>query len=222
MEFKLQRQMLCWYGITAPNCCGRPSKHARVAAQPRCRLAIYSCQTPRRRQPTPVQTTTTTTTHQQRHKSLRPTSSAMPSQNSSSSSSSSDKGYSVTSSGTNSQVSRCRANVIERTPSYVVVVRNESISVSDHGRGLANKRPQGNHYCSRDYGSSASNQNSYHYSNSDGSYYYSNSNDESPQHDCTTDTLDCMPKCFANTHQDPPTTTMVTVAAPTLRRARNE
>ncbi|KAI1319644.1 hypothetical protein F5Y16DRAFT_405902 [Xylariaceae sp. FL0255] len=35
---------------------------------------------------------------------------------------------------------------------------------------------QGNHYCARDYGSSAPNQNSYHYSNSNGSYYYSNSN----------------------------------------------
>jgi len=35
---------------------------------------------------------------------------------------------------------------------------------------------QGNHYCSRDYGSSASNPNSYHYSNTDGSYYYSNPN----------------------------------------------
>ncbi|KAF2157551.1 hypothetical protein K461DRAFT_264437 [Myriangium duriaei CBS 260.36] len=35
---------------------------------------------------------------------------------------------------------------------------------------------QGNHYCSRDYGSSASNSNSYHYSNTDGSYYYSNPN----------------------------------------------
>ncbi|QRV98439.1 E4 ubiquitin-protein ligase UFD2 [Ceratobasidium sp. AG-Ba] len=35
---------------------------------------------------------------------------------------------------------------------------------------------QGNHYCSRDYGSSAPNQNSYHYSNTDGSYYYSNPN----------------------------------------------
>ncbi|KAI3319275.1 hypothetical protein HD806DRAFT_539310 [Xylariaceae sp. AK1471] len=35
---------------------------------------------------------------------------------------------------------------------------------------------QGNHYCARDYGSSASNPNSYHYSNSDGSYYYSNPN----------------------------------------------
>ncbi|KAF7560915.1 hypothetical protein G7046_g3223 [Stylonectria norvegica] len=33
---------------------------------------------------------------------------------------------------------------------------------------------QGNHYCARDYGSDASNSNSYHYSNSDGSYYYSN------------------------------------------------
>ncbi|KIO21182.1 hypothetical protein M407DRAFT_245554 [Tulasnella calospora MUT 4182] len=35
---------------------------------------------------------------------------------------------------------------------------------------------QGNHYCSRDYGESASNSNSYHYSNTDGSYYYSNPN----------------------------------------------
>ncbi|PCD46006.1 hypothetical protein AU210_001422 [Fusarium oxysporum f. sp. radicis-cucumerinum] len=34
----------------------------------------------------------------------------------------------------------------------------------------------GNHYCSRDYGTSASNSNSYHYSNTDGSYYYSNPN----------------------------------------------
>ncbi|KAM0721751.1 hypothetical protein Q7P37_002676 [Cladosporium fusiforme] len=61
----------------------------------------------------------------------------MPSQNSSSTSSSSGKGYTTTSSGTNSQ---------------------------------------GNHYCSRDYGSSASNSNSYHYSNANGSYYYSNPN----------------------------------------------
>ncbi|KAJ5989540.1 hypothetical protein N7481_004750 [Penicillium waksmanii] len=35
---------------------------------------------------------------------------------------------------------------------------------------------QGNHYCHRDFGDSAPNQNSYHYSNQDGSYYYSNSN----------------------------------------------
>ncbi|RAH62504.1 hypothetical protein BO85DRAFT_445914 [Aspergillus piperis CBS 112811] len=35
---------------------------------------------------------------------------------------------------------------------------------------------QGNHWCSRDYGSGSSNSNSYHYSNSDGSYYYSNPN----------------------------------------------
>ncbi|KAJ5419972.1 hypothetical protein N7465_002491 [Penicillium sp. CMV-2018d] len=34
---------------------------------------------------------------------------------------------------------------------------------------------QGNHYCSRDYGSDVFNPNSYHYSNHDGSYYYSNS-----------------------------------------------
>lgn len=35
---------------------------------------------------------------------------------------------------------------------------------------------KGNHYCSRDYGSSAQNSNSYHYSNTNGSYYYSNPN----------------------------------------------
>ncbi|TGZ79112.1 hypothetical protein EX30DRAFT_397274 [Ascodesmis nigricans] len=35
---------------------------------------------------------------------------------------------------------------------------------------------QGNHWCSRDYGTSASNLNSYHYSNKEGSYYYSNPN----------------------------------------------
>ncbi|PAV21899.1 hypothetical protein PNOK_0185600 [Pyrrhoderma noxium] len=39
-----------------------------------------------------------------------------------------------------------------------------------------NRSPKGNHYCSRDYGPSASNPNSYHYSNSNGSYYYKNSN----------------------------------------------
>ncbi|KAF2716752.1 hypothetical protein K431DRAFT_202727, partial [Polychaeton citri CBS 116435] len=35
---------------------------------------------------------------------------------------------------------------------------------------------QGNHYCSRNYHSTASNPNSFHYSNIDGSYYYSNPN----------------------------------------------
>ncbi|GAA6058964.1 hypothetical protein JCM10212_001674 [Sporobolomyces blumeae] len=35
---------------------------------------------------------------------------------------------------------------------------------------------QGNHYCSRDYGSGSQNSNSYHYSNSNGSHYYSNPN----------------------------------------------
>ena len=33
---------------------------------------------------------------------------------------------------------------------------------------------QDNHWCSRDYGLEAANQNPYHYSNRDGSYYYSN------------------------------------------------
>ncbi|EMR67725.1 hypothetical protein UCREL1_5275 [Eutypa lata UCREL1] len=41
------------------------------------------------------------------------------------------------------------------------------------GHGTNNS---GNHYCARDYGSSASNSNSYYYSNRDGSYYYSNPN----------------------------------------------
>ncbi|KAI5853448.1 hypothetical protein BZA05DRAFT_444461 [Tricharina praecox] len=42
---------------------------------------------------------------------------------------------------------------------------------------------QGNHYCSRDYGSSAPNTNSYHYSNTNGSYYYSNANGSSYYND---------------------------------------
>ncbi|PRP79296.1 hypothetical protein PROFUN_12437 [Planoprotostelium fungivorum] len=58
--------------------------------------------------------------------------------------------YSYKGHGTNSQVSGCFA--------------------SQHSK------MQGNHYCSRDYGSGAKNNNSYHYSNNDGSYYYSNAN----------------------------------------------
>ncbi|TNY18631.1 hypothetical protein DMC30DRAFT_43411 [Rhodotorula diobovata] len=49
---------------------------------------------------------------------------------------------------------------------------NYSQSYSYSGSGT---NSQGNHYCSRDYGSDAANQNSYHYSNNNGSYYYSNS-----------------------------------------------
>ncbi|KAJ5243911.1 hypothetical protein N7489_004007 [Penicillium chrysogenum] len=44
------------------------------------------------------------------------------------------------------------------------------------GSGTNSQPNQGNHYCSRDYGSGASNSNSYHYSNTNGSYYYSNPN----------------------------------------------
>ncbi|KAI9927273.1 hypothetical protein ASPWEDRAFT_177733 [Aspergillus wentii DTO 134E9] len=58
--------------------------------------------------------------------------------------------------------------------------------MSDSGKGYTytgfGTNSQGNHYCSRDYGSGASNSDSYHYSNSvpmnsNGSYYYSNPND---------------------------------------------
>lgn len=59
-----------------------------------------------------------------------------------------------------------------------------------HGKGSSNNsgqsggytykgsgiNSQGNSWDSRDYGSSAPNQNSYHYSNKDSSYYYSNPN----------------------------------------------
>ncbi|KAJ5275446.1 hypothetical protein N7497_006057 [Penicillium chrysogenum] len=52
--------------------------------------------------------------------------------------------------------------------------------MSSSGKGYTVKgsgtNSQGNHYCSRDYGSGASNSNSYHYSNTNGSYYYSNPN----------------------------------------------
>ncbi|KAF6838555.1 hypothetical protein CPLU01_02356 [Colletotrichum plurivorum] len=65
-----------------------------------------------------------------------------------------NQGYSYKSSGTNNEV-------LLRSPA-----NEDSQTVQE----------QGNHYCARDYGSSASNQNSYHYSNTDGSYYYSNPN----------------------------------------------
>jgi hypothetical protein len=39
---------------------------------------------------------------------------------------------------------------------------------------IINPQTKGNHYCNRDYGSSAANSNAYHYSNANGSYYYSN------------------------------------------------
>ncbi|KMU76852.1 hypothetical protein CISG_05685 [Coccidioides immitis RMSCC 3703] len=47
---------------------------------------------------------------------------------------------------------------------------------SSYGRYVSLIVIQGNHYCSRDYGSGAANRNSYHYSNTNGSYYYSNPN----------------------------------------------
>ncbi|CCF36991.1 hypothetical protein CH063_08422 [Colletotrichum higginsianum] len=54
----------------------------------------------------------------------------------------------------------------------------KSSGTNSQARLLRNRRATvpGNHYCARDYGSSASNPNSYHYSNTDGSYYYSNPN----------------------------------------------
>ncbi|KAL1991306.1 hypothetical protein VTN49DRAFT_5298 [Thermomyces lanuginosus] len=52
--------------------------------------------------------------------------------------------------------------------------------MSSNGKGYTYKgsgtNSQGNHWCSRDYGSNVANTNSYHYSNSNGSYYYSNPN----------------------------------------------
>jgi hypothetical protein len=68
-------------------------------------------------------------------------------------SSSGGGGYTTTSSGTNDQVRQSTSRIASSINAY-----------------------QGNHYCSRDYGSGASNSNSYHYSNTNGSYYYSNPN----------------------------------------------
>ncbi|CCO36496.1 hypothetical protein BN14_10632 [Rhizoctonia solani AG-1 IB] len=59
----------------------------------------------------------------------------------------------------------------ELTVRITDLIMPNGYSYNSHGTNS-----QGNHYCSRDYGSSAPNQNSYHYSNSDGSYYYSNPN----------------------------------------------
>ncbi|GAM43903.1 hypothetical protein TCE0_060f19096 [Talaromyces pinophilus] len=52
----------------------------------------------------------------------------------------------------------------------------DNYSYKSSGTNSQPQHQQGNHYCSRDYGSGAANSNAYHYSNSDGSYYYSNSN----------------------------------------------
>lgn len=67
--------------------------------------------------------------------------------------------FTYTSSGTNDQVCLSLSHVYRLETSTLICTN-----------------PQGNHYCSRDYGTGASNQNSYHYSNNDGSYYYSNPN----------------------------------------------
>jgi hypothetical protein len=62
----------------------------------------------------------------------------------------SDRGYSYKSSGTNSQVSLSDSSL------------SKGICETNGGTKMSAK---GNHYCARDYGSSASNSNSYHYSN---------------------------------------------------------
>ncbi|KAL0257380.1 hypothetical protein SLS55_008191 [Diplodia seriata] len=53
---------------------------------------------------------------------------------------------------------------------------SKSGSGGDYSYKSSGTNSEGNHYCARDYGSSAPNQNSYHYSNANGSYYYSNPN----------------------------------------------
>lgn len=68
--------------------------------------------------------------------------------------------YTVTASGENSQV---------RNTSYP----------SDSEQNQLTCYWKGNHWCNRDYGPEAPNQNSYHYSNTNGSYYYSNPDGES-------------------------------------------
>ncbi|KAF3001950.1 hypothetical protein E8E13_007171 [Curvularia kusanoi] len=52
---------------------------------------------------------------------------------------------------------------------------DSSNTSSDYAVTSTGTNEAGNHYCHRDHGSEAVNQNSYHYSNTDGSYYYSNS-----------------------------------------------
>jgi hypothetical protein len=101
----------------------------------------------------------------------------MPSQ-----SSNSNGGYSVTSSGTNSQVWHTCAQIrsINTSQSQAKPQSHPTLpNLTPQKPGTLfnlDEQKQGNSYDSRDYGSSASNQNSYHYSNSDGSYYYSNPN----------------------------------------------
>ena len=61
----------------------------------------------------------------------------------------SDRSYDYKSSGTNSQVNTAQTHRL----------------FPRSGNQAADDPVQGNHYCARDYGSSASNSNSYHYSN---------------------------------------------------------
>ncbi|KAI9631931.1 uncharacterized protein MKK02DRAFT_41566 [Dioszegia hungarica] len=54
--------------------------------------------------------------------------------------------------------------------------QNSSNSSQGYNITSSGTNSQGNQYDARDYGDSAANSNSYHYSNNDGSYYYSNPN----------------------------------------------
>lgn len=73
-----------------------------------------------------------------------------------------NNGYNVTGSGTNSQVHDPLLHTLQTNPSdHPLVLNHNPNSISIIPLTIY----QGNHYCSRDYGSSASNSNSYHYSN---------------------------------------------------------
>lgn len=63
------------------------------------------------------------------------------------------------------------------SPIHLVLICLQPLNnMPDYTYKSSGTNSQGNHYCARDYGSGASNSNSYHYSNQDGSYYYSNPN----------------------------------------------
>ena len=135
--------------FTASKGCGRGSKHARLAARPRRRYFR-----PRELHTTPTTPTINsdgypaTETHHQHHKRSRHTSNTMPSQTSSSGSSGqSGQGYSVTSSGTNSQVSHHPPYIMNKLAflmSAYTMIRSRHLifgsAASDHCYDLANTR----------------------------------------------------------------------------------
>ncbi|KAJ6142497.1 Magnesium transporter MRS2/LPE10 [Penicillium samsonianum] len=92
------------------------------------------------------------------------------------------------------------ANFFEETRTTAIMP--EDNYGNEYSYKSSGENSQGNHYCSRDYGSGASNSNSYHYSNQDGSYYYSNSDGSKYYNSGKGDAVYTPPSAPANSSQN--------------------